>query len=427
MKRTKLCLALTIVFSLCVSHVVYADELSELKEQIRVMQKLHDEQIQALQKRIEKLESERKAQIETPEEMEERVIAIEEKLKKPYGGGLLSLKGEKFELGGELEFEFVDTEDDVSISESDPHFQIDTFYLYPKVTFTDNLILKGEIAIKSGSTYLEEMYGTFSNLPGNSWLEAGLNDMFIANIDRKTEAEILIETAFYRDDDMGVTLGGEPLDWLYWRASATNGLDLSQTGPGEDGSYNIIHDDRNVSNANKRLMLGAGIGLKPDLGDIGKIDILPFYYTGKLSSADVTFLQAITGYGTSTDDDKIRYGANARYDIGNFTLIGQYIKGEDGTLDRDGWFIQPSYKINIPGRDKFNGYELVYRYNDLDVDLANTTGDTLTWDREQHIVGLITDVYKNVKLKTEYFINEEDTGGGDIDNNEFLTQLEIKF
>jgi len=40
---------------------------------------------------------------------------------------------------------------------------------------------------------------------------------------------------------------------------------------------------------------------------------------------------------------------------------------------------------------------------------------------------LITELAKNVKLKTEYYINDEKTGGRDVDNNELLVQLEFKF
>lgn len=409
-------LAIVCVFSFCLVQIAQADELAELKTQIKTMQK----QMEDMQEKIERLEA------GISEEKEEKIGGIE-KESHEQRSGLLSLTGARFELGGELEIEFVDTEKDEATSEPEPHFQIDQLYLYPKVTLVDNIILSSDIAITSSSASVEEVWAKFAGLTFNSWVEIGLNDSFIADIDRKTEAEILIETAFYRDDDIGLTFGGEPVDWLYWRLSATNGLDLDQKGPGEDNSYKIIHDDRNTSNANKRPMLGFGIGLKSALTDLGKIDILPFYYTGKLSGTDVTFLQAIPGYGTEVDDDKIRYGVNARYDFGDITVIGQYIKADDGKLDRCGWFVQPSYKIKVPGWSIFNSYDLVYRYNDLDVDLANVTASSLTWDRKQHIIGLVTDMYKGIKLKSEYSFNQENTGDGNINNDEFLTQLEIKF
>jgi len=42
-------------------------------------------------------------------------------------------------------------------------------------------------------------------------------------------------------------------------------------------------------------------------------------------------------------------------------------------------------------------------------------------------LAVIIDILKDSKLKLEYYINDEDIGGKDIDNNEFLMQLEIKF
>jgi len=37
------------------------------------------------------------------------------------------------------------------------------------------------------------------------------------------------------------------------------------------------------------------------------------------------------------------------------------------------------------------------------------------------------DTEKNVLLKNEYYINREMTGGDEVDNDELLVQLEIKF
>lgn len=58
---------------------------------------------------------------------------------------------------------------------------------------------------------------------------------------------------------------------------------------------------------------------------------------------------------------------------------------------------------------------------------ASSLTDSLTWDRNQITLAVIIDILKDSKLKLEYYINDEDIGGKDIDNNEFLMQLEIKF
>lgn len=41
-------------------------------------------------------------------------------------------------------------------------------------------------------------------------------------------------------------------------------------------------------------------------------------------------------------------------------------------------------------------------------------------------LALIAELAKNLKLKAEYYMNGEDTGGDDVDNNELLMQLQIK-
>jgi hypothetical protein len=198
---------------------------------------------------------------------------------------------------------------------------------------------------------------------------------------------------------------------------------LGKKGPSEDSGYPLIHDARNETNSTQdQLVVGFGAGFKRGIGASSKLDLLPFYYSGSLSGADITLLKLIPGYTALAadeleDDSKTRYGLNARYDVGALTFIGQLLKASDGALDRNGFFVQPSFKAGI--------YEFVYRYNDLEVKLPKVDADSLTWDRTQHILGLITTLYKGVKLKTEYALNKEDTGGADVRNNEFLAQLEV--
>jgi len=325
-------------------------------------------------------------------------------------------------IGGELEFDFVDTENDPTAGEPDPHFVVDQLFLRPKVKFNENVTLFSDIDIKPNAAKMEKVWGKISGLPFHSWVEAGLNSIFIAKMNRKTENRILTEMALYRREDVGITFGGEPTEQFYWKASLTNGLKLGAISPSEDiatSSVQLLSDVRNPVNAPKRLMAGLGAGLKLRHGRSATLDMLPFYYTGKLSGEDITFLQKVSGYGTAADDNKIRYGLNAQYDLGEFALMGQFIKAKDGVIDRVGWFIQPSMRVS--------DFEFVYRYNDLNVDLAKSFGDGKTWDREQQVFAVITDLYPGVKIKTEYVVNVEDTGGRDLDNNEFLMELEMTF
>ena len=67
------------------------------------------------------------------------------------------------------------------------------------------------------------------------------------------------------------------------------------------------------------------------------------------------------------------------------------------------------------------------RYGRLNTDWTKSFSKPCSWDREMLIIALITELAKNVKLKTEYYINDEKIGGREINNDEVLVQLELKF
>lgn len=164
MKKTAICLALIVAFSYCFVKAVRANEISDLIDQIKVMQK----QMQKMKQEIDKFKAEKKTQPDRPAKLEERVKALEEKSEIAHPAGFSSLRGTKFELGGELELEFVATEGDTQTDKPNPHFPIDTFYLYPNVTFTDyDKLLHGDIAFKTDKAFIEELGVRFSGLPAN--------------------------------------------------------------------------------------------------------------------------------------------------------------------------------------------------------------------------------------------------------------------
>ncbi|MDD3627602.1 MAG: hypothetical protein PHV06_09815, partial [bacterium] len=103
----------------------------------------------------------------------------------------------------------------------------------------------------------------------------------------------------------------------------------------------------------------------------------------------------------------------------------KYLSAQDGTLERDGWFAQLAYLIPVSA----NGASLepVIRVGSLDFNLPPVPDDSLTWDRRETTVALLTTFTKGVMVKTEYYMNDENTGNGKVDNDELLIQLEIKF
>lgn len=322
----------------------------------------------------------------------------------------------RLDWGVELELELSDAGSDAD--EPDPHFQIDQLYLYPVLELSPELHLSADIAVKDDTTYIEEAWLRWS--PGERfWLKAGLDDPVIANVDRVSEAEILLETAFYRSDELGIKVGGVLTPRLAWWASATNGSELAEKQPSEDPAFPIIHDGRRLDGAADGLMFGAGLRLAGSLAG-GEAFVMPWAYSGGLDDADRAFLQSIAGYGISSANRKRRHGANAGWESERLSLLAQVLEGQDGDLDRSGMFVQPAWRVS--GR-----YRLMYRYNRLDVDLPAVAADPRTWDRTQHVFALITTLAEGVLLKTEYYLNDEDTGGADVSNDELLLQLQVSW
>ncbi len=352
--------------------------------------------------------------------VEERLAALEKALNESA-----QARG-NFKLGGELEFEYVDTAGDGQTPEG--HFQLDKFNLNPRMRLSDRITLCGQLTFKFDKAYCGEAYAIFSGLPFDSVLKAGLDDRFIdGKPDRKTETPSLIQAAFYCSDSMGLTWSGKQKS-SYWHFSLTNGYKLSETAPSEDKSHQFIYDAKQSGDSNENKEAGFGAGMKHSFAKDHLLDIFGFGYVSSLSGADRVFLQAVQGYGNAENSDGVvMTGAAADYKSGDLGICAEYIVSKYGALDRDGYFVQVSYKIKSSARKYFDSITPLIRYGELDVGLPEVETDSRTWDRKKIALALIIEIEKNVLLKNEYCINRESTGGAEVDNDELLVQLEIKF
>ncbi len=351
---------------------------------------------------------------------------------------VISLRDAKFEIGGELELEIIDSQSNgrdfdpggpgqlTEKNNPNPRMSIDKIVITPRVHVTENILFQADIQFSPDKTVkLDEVWVKFSNLPFNSWVRLGQEDMFI-QVSRKTESYPILGYAFWQDEDLGLFAGGRTGSF-YWRFSATNGRRLRDRRASEDNVYAITTDDDDNGENNANKQIGFGLGLNHDFKEGHNIDILPFWYTADLSDEDISYLETISGYGTSTrNKDQSRYGVNLNYTLGAFNFFAQYMGAEDGLMDRDGWYVQPSYKQKL-GMNRLRSVEFLLRYEQYNVDLVLNPNDSRTWDRQTTTLAIISEVVKGFKIKTEYYINGEDTGGADVDNNELLVQAEVKF
>ncbi|MFT5206861.1 MAG: hypothetical protein ACI9CF_000602 [Candidatus Omnitrophota bacterium] len=409
MMHFKRILTLAIVSTYMLILPASADEISILRDQMQVMQA----EMQAMRIEMASLKGLEPSQlIKGPQVF---------RTKLPVQG---------IELGGEVEIEIVDTEDDVATGEPEQHMQIDKVRLELEVQINEDMRFEADIDFADGGVDLDEYYFIFQNLPLNSTLQVGLDDRFFKG-PRGTERYPLAANAFWRDEELGLLWEAEVND-VYIAFSLSQGLELDTRDIGEDDStgdaYALIHDDSRGAAYNGFHEFSGGLGYEFDLGEAGQLEILAWGLISKLSNADKAFLTTSLNNYSSTDDDQTRIGLNFEYSIGSLGLAGQFIDARDGDFDRYAWYLQPTFDFTLPVDWKYGTeQQLLFRYGQLMIDNDATFNLPGTWDREEYTFALITQIAENMKLKTEYTIAEEETGARDINNNELMLQLEYQF
>jgi hypothetical protein len=341
------------------------------------------------------------------------------------------------DIGGEIELEYHQAESSDYMSDEDAKLKLDKAVLKPKVTFKDTGIELGmEFEFSDSDAYFEKGGVTFTQLPGDldQELFVGLDSRFIKP-KFPTETYPMLGTALWRDQEYQLAWEAE-YSPVYWGVSVGEGLRVGDKAIGEDSGssatsekYNEIYQDNdNETNKTGHWELGAKLGVQPDIGDAGSLDVLGYGFFGELDSTDISSLQSyFTGY-SSNDDTMNRYGTQVHYKYNGFDLLAEMAELKTGDLSMKGWYVGGGYKIKT-GRDKwFTSFTPYIRYGEWDPDApTKNINYPITWNRETTTLALITKVTDNVKLKSEYLIHDEKTGSGGIDNDEFLTQLEVKF
>jgi len=365
------------------------------------------------------------------QDIEERVETLETWMKEPPQY-IKSYEGDKIKIGGELEFEFVKTQDDEDFPADDPlcRFQVDKVRLKAKAKARDDIEFKFKLDFEIDEIAIDEAYLTMEDIVvSGQEISLGLQDRFISDsIEKWTEGSPMARTAFYRYPDLGIQYKGK-YESVYWCASLTNGLVLDDKKIGEDGAdwNKIIRDDTITKDENVNKQVGIGLGLAPHLGDLGFLDVLVSGYFSRLSDDDLDIVNALPDAPVGNDDrTQLRFGANLAYTKDALEIYGQYVKAEDSFLLRHCWFVQASYKLDLDLRYLKTIQPLV-RYGEYCTDQTPQVGEPLTWDRKRYTIALLNHIEERVILKLEYAINDEITGGDKPKNDEFLAQLEYEF
>ena len=367
------------------------------------------------------------------QDLEERVETLEMWMKEPPQY-IKSYEGDKIKIGGELEFEFVKTQDDEDFplgpKNPEGRFQVDKVRFKAKAKARDDIEFKFKLDFEIDEVEIDEAYLTIEDIvPFDQKISFGLQDRFISDsIERWTEGSPMARTAFWRYPDLGIQYKGK-YESVYWYASLTNGLvldDEKEIGKDEAKRDYIIRDDFEDIDLNENKQVGIGLGLAPNLADLGFLDVLVFGYFSKLSDDDLDLVKDLLAAPDIDDRTQGRYGANLAYTKDALEIYTQYVKAEDSFLLRHSWFVQASYKLDLDLR-YLKAIQPLFRYGEYRTNQTPEEDEYLTWDRKRCTIALLSHIEERVILKLEYAINDEKTGGEKPKNDEFLAQLEYEF
>ncbi len=257
--------------------------------------------------------------------------------------------------------------------------------------------------------------------------------------------------------------------------SIGNGYELDANEVGNDRARfnDIVYDARDLESNLSIREIGLGLEYRRNFDRFGEIGVLGFYYNDELSDDSIAFLEneltlwvggvPTAGFGRAGSRDREIYGANVEYFLPASSIFGraadvrrgdglrlfaQWIHASDDKLDRQGWYVQGSYRYSFPSRRDSSGrrsrgliahrylrsLEPIVRYGELDVDIAPHPSLPGLWDRRELLVGVIAEIAGGVIFKAEYVFHWEKTGASSsipgpsrVANDELLLELLLVF
>ncbi|HSB63653.1 MAG TPA: hypothetical protein VLJ18_05775 [Thermoanaerobaculia bacterium] len=307
-------------------------------------------------------------------------------------------------------------------------------------------------------------------MPGTTvYLELGKAPRFAKQITRRLESYGLWGTAVNRFEETGAEAGGSFGPHVYWRASATGGTPLYFRDPnalaGDNGTpertvgstvpvvygsgipilYDTMATDVNFSG---RFQVGGGVGLRFNWGENRRdgVDLLGWYFRrdlapyvplhGTFYSGDLEVLEGFNNPLPFHGTEKYEYGLNLEARFGPVHLFGQGVKQSIAGLEREGYEIEASVRIALPGlfasgdQSVVNWIEPSVRVSYLDnlFDLPpGFVAPSFGWDWRKYDYGFRLGVVRGLDLTVEYSRHEATTRRGVIHPDEGLLTLRAAF
>jgi hypothetical protein len=326
------------------------------------------------------------------------------------------------------------------------------------------------IFVREAFVRFGKKWEALKEMPGTTvYLELGKAPRFAKQITRRLESYGLWGTAVNRFEETGAEAGGSFGPYVYWRASATGGTPLyfrdvnalagdngtpertvGSTVPVVYGSgipilYDTMATDVDFSG---RFQLGGGVGLRFNWGESRRdgVDLLGWYFRrdlaqyvplrGTFYSGDLEVLEGLVVPLPFKGTEKYEYGVNLEARFGPVRLFGQGVKQSIAGLEREGYEVEASVRIALPGlfasgdQSVVNWIEPAVRVSYIDnlFDLpAGFVAPSFGWDWRKYDFGFRLGIVRGLDLTAEYARNETTTRRGLLHPDEGLLTLRAVF
>lgn len=456
--RAVISLAIGILIFSC-TNVCFADEMSDLKEQLKAMQEQMQEQtkqIEVMQEKIVRLEHERPVEVKAqeaktplPEPVEKRLATLEERLAKKDSLGVywkdglyVATEDKQFDMsiGGRLQFDSAwfgeESKLKNKVGAAKSRDQVRRARLQAKGTMYGDGIykLEYEFAGDSGNARIQDAFIGWKNIPYIGMLRFG--HMF-----EPMGRENLTSNSYITFMEYGLPLAlmpgrniGLQSNSAFFNDALTLALgvfrDTDDYGAGTSNKYNFgtritstpIYKDK----GEEFLHLGFSYSRRGTNGTLQyrskpESNLAPYFVdTGVFSAKSANLFGLETAYirGPLSFDAEYtsslvdRGGNNDAYFQGLYGLVSYFFTGETRPYSRaTGEFLRVRPKHNFSLKDKtWGAWEAALRYSYLDLDEDNINGGILS----DVTLGLNWYLNPNMRIMANYIFAKRN-GYGDAD------------
>lgn len=377
----------------------------------------------------------------------------------------LSIKipsGVNIEVGGKVEFEFVDVEGSGGATNSDefiqkintrsPYVRIDKAVLNFKILYSKNISFRFGLRFNDDNAYVDKSYLLYKK--NNSRLEIGSNRPAIA-LEREIEGYPLIGTAYWKGRQYHIDFEQKVAN-LTLGTSVALKRPLSFDAVAEDDSYSMLVYGNMPTKTRNWDGVTTEFGLRGEL-DLFPLKVMGWGYSGKLyDDYDWRILFDNFEYYRYTQGivlpkhanrDHYWYGGRVELFAFGFLTRAEYIYSLDGYLDRDGFYVETRRKF-YPSLFSSKEVLLLARFGSHRIKPNGAwepiLDDPHSWDRTLITLAASYSITEYAKVKFEYYITGEKTGDTlekaesynnnegrayqpDMEDNQFLIQFELKF